>query len=1728
MSVQTVTGTLGAMLSGDIQSPVFEYGPDLPTYVLCEDPPPANTVFDLFDASPSGTIITQINMGGGFSPAGLPVSQNFPVGLTIVTYIIQNQTTMCVDTAQIGILIGSPSYQVTMSVAASQTPVNACVPDSVEFLINTTQGFELGMGYQIMYNYEGYAVSEVMFPATGTFSFWHTFPTSSCGFSIGAALNTYDMQVITMYGCQTLGNASGNASGIYFSEPPVASAIPSSTTACAGGPAITIDNQSTGEWIQGQTCHSSPNFFWTILTGSAGVDWNVGNQLGSANNAPNTPSQWTSGSDPLSISFLIPGTYTIQLDAGGSGACALATDEVTICVQEAIDPGFTSAVNATCIPATVNTTDITDYTGLCNPATYEWTAQALTLFCGGTVSLPDQITQNAQFTITDPGIYLITQHVTTPCGEETSIDTVTIYGPPVGTLNPLSASPCVGDVLTLDSQVQGCGQTGAVPVFVVVSGPATITPPDQLDITGPGQIIVALQINNACSGGALVVLDQDTINAQAPPSTPVVTIDPAPVCVGDSVTISIIEQANVSVYSITIGGVTYPESSITVEATVAMNGVVVATAGAPGCDQDTTLNLVVVPVAASTINGAGTPLCLGDSVQLSVTGAGTSYTWQEVPGAVVGNGPSIWYTPAATITIAVSDTVGGCVSYDEELITVNPLPVVSAPGDVTLCADGTPYTLDPSNNGGTFASTSTYFSLPGLITPVSGQAANFDVIYSESDANGCAGLDTLHVTIDTSISVPNAGPDTTLCMNAVPYVPIAGAWQDELPYFVGGVFDPMLVPGAGNYTITLCATQCVNICDGAIISVVDTPTVVFDTLPSFCIGDAGAQLSAGPLPGTWSGSPYVSTTGFWDNPSATAGAHIVCYTMADPVTECSSTACDTVHVTDPPLASFAPFTACAGQAVVPDNLSTGTSWEWSIDGGIPIPGFEPSLNFPLAGDVDVTLVAMGSSSCSHDTTISIPVDTVPVVDVLWTVLDSCGDGSVQATNNAIFPTATHAWYQNGVVIDTSAEPPVFFLPGSVMNDTTYYLVYVQTNDCGSDSSFVYITIRPAPVADFVIAVPAICLSDSLLLSDISYGGIDSTVIDWGDNVLITSNDSVMQHLYTTTGTFDISLYAYGPCNAIDTMLQQVTVLPNQVDAVIGVSAYTLCAGELLFVENGSQGDTAIIIHFNDPAGTTSISDNTSFLYTEPGVYPLTLVAYGCGLDTAVVMITVEPQPALALPPDTTVCAGESIPFQVNGVGLVGIMWDFGDATIDSIPNPVHTYNAVGDHTVVVTVLNDTTLCASADSMVVHVAPSPLSNFAISDSVFCVPLSADLFNSSTIGLSYAWYVDSAIHSYQYTPQPFVFQTAGPHVVSLTVTDQFTQCSDSTTITVVANAAPNSNFALAPIDSCMNQVGVTTTNSSDAGSSALWYIDGVFQGAQWNLDTTFTGLPGVHAVMLVSGGFGDCTDTSVVPFYLAQRPVAAFDLTGPNCEEAALSLENNSEFAQYFEWRWPVPVDSTAVSDLFEPDHVIFEDPDTYSVQLIVTALNGCVDSIVQYVTVHPVAHVLEPTYAIPAANQCGVISLNVVTDQPAVLEWFYNGTEHISYAAQLAWELGDRARCGPVPITLRTTLGTCIVDRNFRPEFTQEHVCMFVPNAFTPDGDGINELFKAVGPSAQAMKLSVFNRWGEQLFHTENINIGWDGLYGGALQKQDVYIYKLKYCDEDRVGHVTLLVGDPDR
>jgi gliding motility-associated-like protein len=87
--------------------------------------------------------------------------------------------------------------------------------------------------------------------------------------------------------------------------------------------------------------------------------------------------------------------------------------------------------------------------------------------------------------------------------------------------------------------------------------------------------------------------------------------------------------------------------------------------------------------------------------------------------------------------------------------------------------------------------------------------------------------------------------------------------------------------------------------------------------------------------------------------------------------------------------------------------------------------------------------------------------------------------------------------------------------------------------------------------------------------------------------------------------------------------------------------------------------------------------------------------------------------------------------------------------------------------------------------------------------------------------------------------------------------------------------------------------------------------------------------------------------------------------------------------------------------------------------------------------------------------------------------------------------------------------------------------IYVPNSFTPNGDGKNDIFYAFGEDIVKFEMYIFDRWGEQLFYTDDIEKGWDGMFKGTLAKTETYVWKIKYEDtlEDRgelVGTVTLI------
>jgi gliding motility-associated-like protein len=72
--------------------------------------------------------------------------------------------------------------------------------------------------------------------------------------------------------------------------------------------------------------------------------------------------------------------------------------------------------------------------------------------------------------------------------------------------------------------------------------------------------------------------------------------------------------------------------------------------------------------------------------------------------------------------------------------------------------------------------------------------------------------------------------------------------------------------------------------------------------------------------------------------------------------------------------------------------------------------------------------------------------------------------------------------------------------------------------------------------------------------------------------------------------------------------------------------------------------------------------------------------------------------------------------------------------------------------------------------------------------------------------------------------------------------------------------------------------------------------------------------------------------------------------------------------------------------------------------------------------------------------------------------------------------------------------------------------MFIPNAFTPDGKGLNEVFKPSISGQKEYKMAVYNRWGQKLFETTDANIGWDGTVSGEAAQDGIYVYTVEFSD----------------
>ena len=271
----------------------------------------------------------------------------------------------------------------------------------------------------------------------------------------------------------------------------------------------------------------------------------------------------------------------------------------------------------------------------------------------------------------------------------------------------------------------------------------------------------------------------------------------------------------------------------------------------------------------------------------------------------------------------------------------------------------------------------------------------------------------------------------------------------------------------------------------------------------------------------------------------------------------------------------------------------------------------------------------------------------------------------------------------------------------------------------------------------------------------------------------------------------------------------------------------------------------------------------------------------------------------------------------------------------------------------------------------------------------------------------------------------------------------------------------------------------------------------------------------------------SDSQQVQVY--ENPIAGFDtapLTG--CAPFLVNFTNNSSYPFGLSYSWDFGEGSS--SNLDQAFHV-FSEPGVYSIGLQVVSDFGCIDTVsatgVNMITVLPT-----PTAMLLADTNWASEFDPVFTFQDAS-----SGASD----CRLEFSNGWRVDTCNLDFTFSGDTGRMIIkqivvnelgcpDVYYLQVYIQPEYVLYIPNSFSPNGDGLNEGFRPVGLGAKDYQMEIFNRWGEQVFRSQNFNESWDGtLRGQQLEPcpSAVYAYKLYVYGVDKetrlfFGHVTLV------
>ena len=661
-----------------------------------------------------------------------------------------------------------------------------------------------------------------------------------------------------------------------------------------------------------------------------------------------------------------------------------------------------------------------------------------------------------------------------------------------------------------------------------------------------------------------------------------------------------------------------------------------------------------------------------------------------------------------------------------------------------------------------------------------------------------------------------------------------------------------------------------------------------------------------------------------------------------------------------------------------------------------------------------------------------------------------------------------------------------------------------TNTCAITRS---ITVRPTPTP--VVTGATVCANSAANLS--VAGGVAGSTYSWVGPSAFSSNmqnPSVPNAQAINGGVYTASITSNG-CTGSGT--GTVVVRPNP--TVTTGSSGNYCVGQSITL----NANGALVYAWTGPNGFTSPAQNPIISVnslTNSGTYTVLGTVNGC-TNAAVTNVTINPLPTINVTSSGNVCA--LTPLTLSASGGTYYTW-IGPGSFSS-NSVVNTFTAAplslhGTYTVTGTDVNG---CVNTGtlSQTIYTLPVP----SASGSRACFNDQLSLFASG--GTSYNW---SGPNGYSSTTQNPVINGVGfgnEGIYTVTVTNA-NGCVKTTTAECFVYPLPNIYYT------GIGEVckGEKFKFQAHGGVDYKWLgtfgevtRDPILMVASDSpsLQTTYT---------LVGADGNGCTNRSVVNLVVIGLPstnILADKNKGcvPLCTK--FSAVNTPTNVTKMNW---VFSNGSAFSDSTKV-YQCFNTAGKYNVTVNMVNDKGCKGSNTYSVEAYPIpvpAFNFEPES--PNENNFDVTFYDATNNTP-IKDWKWDFYSNGAVTSTLTNPSHSFPEIGNYFILLKTTSIYGCIDSLIKPLTVVPDPTFFVPNAFTPNADGNNDVFYATGIEIIKFSMDIFNRGGELMFSSKEITKGWDGTYKGKPVPNDVYVYKILATNKGSkqktyTGHVTVM------